>query len=93
MDLETANAHVISTQTEAAEALQRAQNVQTQAIIQGVKEALTYEGDDRPALVARIPVICNDIRDIKNDLKWIKWLGYGIVGGIGLIALKALSGV
>ncbi len=36
--------------------------------IQALHEALTYSGGDRPALVARIPVICNDIRWIKNAL-------------------------
>ena len=37
-----------------------------------LKEALTYDKPDRPALVARIPVICNDIRSIREDISWIK---------------------
>ena len=66
-------------------------------LINALKEALTYDGGDRPALVARIPVICNDIRqlregmiELKNNQAWIKWLLVGIAGGVGVIALKSI---
>lgn len=59
--------------------------------IKSLQKALTYEGDDRPALVARIPVICSDIRDIKSDLRWMKYLGGAILSGVALLALKSLG--
>lgn len=58
-----------------------------------LREALTYDGADRPALVARIPVICNDIRTIKDDLRGMKdnltWFVRIIVGAV-ILALIAL---
>lgn len=59
--------------------------VQTQAfqpsLIDALKEALVYPGNDRPALVARIPVICNDLRWIKRALYGLYALiGTGIIG-------------
>ena len=36
--------------------------------IDAMKEAFTYDKPDRPALIARIPFICNDIKQIKEDL-------------------------
>lgn len=66
--------------------------------LQKLREALTYDGQDRPALIARIPVICNDIRDIKTALirietnyTWMKWIGGGFVIAAGMLALKALG--
>ena len=60
-----------------------------------LREALTHDAPDHPALVARIPLICNDIRDIKNSMQWHRWLLLGIVGGIGAIfvaiVIEALS--
>lgn len=57
--------------------------------VAALKEVLSdAETDGSPLLIKRIPFICNDIRDIKSDMRWIKWIGSGIVGGIGLIALK-----
>lgn len=53
-------------------------------LIEGLKKALTYDGPDRPALIARIPVICNDIR-------WIKQMLYAVLFGIGYLALKQLG--
>lgn len=45
----------------------------------------------RAILVKRIPIICNDILQIKSDLSWIKWLMMGIVGGVGALALTYLT--
>ena len=56
----------------------------TEALTEALKNALTYDKPDRPALVARIPVICNDIR-------WIKWLLYTELAGIGYLITKALG--
>lgn len=62
-------------------------------LVAALKEVLSdAETDGSPLLIKRIPFICQDIRSIKGDLTWIKWLGGGIVGGIGLIALKTLGG-
>lgn len=74
-------------------------------LVSALKAALTYDGPDRPALVARIPVICNDIRDLKiavanmekmtikqtGDIKWLKWLGGAFASAAGLLALKAIG--
>lgn len=30
-------------------------------------------------------------QDIKNDIKWLKWIGTGFVGAAGLLALKSLG--
>lgn len=50
------------------------------------------EGTGRRAiLIKRIPIICNDILTMKNNLKWITWMLMGIAGGIGYIALQVLS--
>ncbi len=71
---------------------QIANYIQTQGLqptlIESLKEALIYPGNDRPALVARIPVICNDIREIRRDIWWVKWLVMGMVGGIGAIFIS-----
>lgn len=49
-------------------------------------------GENRRAiLIKRIPIICNDILTIKNNLKWITWMLMGITGGIGYIALQVLT--
>jgi len=45
----------------------------------------------RAVLIKRIPIICNDIIEMKLDLKWIKWLVMGIAGGIGVLALAFLK--
>lgn len=61
-----------------------------------------YTGADgnnrRLVLIKRIPIICQDvmemkgdIRDMKSDYKWIKWLVVGIAGGIGALLLIFLS--
>lgn len=48
-------------------------------------------GGQRTILIKRIPIICNDILQIKSDLSWIKWLMMGIVGGVGALALTYLT--
>lgn len=58
-----------------------------ESLIKALQKALVYPGNDRPALVARIPVICNDIRDIKNDLKWIRLITIGMAGGVGTLCI------
>lgn len=79
-DAKQASADVISKETEASEAREHARKQQADELKRStieylennlaniLKEALTYPGDDRPALVARIPVICNDVRWIKRAL-------------------------
>jgi hypothetical protein len=46
----------------------------------------------RAILIKRIPIICNDVMQIKNDLRWMKWIGSGFVTAAGLLAFKALTG-
>jgi hypothetical protein len=62
------------------------------ALIKALREVLVDgENEERPMLIKRIPFICNDIRDIKSDMRWIKWLAMSLAGGIGLLALKFLG--
>lgn len=53
-------------------------------LVEALRDALTYPGDDRPALVARIPVICNDIR-------WIKRGVFGLYAVIGMLVATAIA--
>ncbi len=48
--------------------------------------------EQRAILIKRIPIICNDIIEIKTalqrmsgDFKWVRWLTTGLISGIGLI--------
>jgi len=61
------------------------------ALVAALREALTDDTDDGSMLIRRIPAICNDIRDIKSDLRWMKWIGAGFVTTAGLLALKSLG--
>jgi hypothetical protein len=74
----------------AKEAEHRVLEVMQDKLVEALKQALTYPGEDRPALVARIPVICNDVRDIKNDLGWIKKALIGIIASIGSILVAVV---
>lgn len=51
-----------------------------------LREALTYDGSDRPALIARIPVICNDIR-------WIKQAVLALLGGVGALFVAVVGAI
>ncbi len=46
------------------------------------------DGKQRVILLKRIPIICNDILQMKGDLQWLKWIGMTIVG---LIAAQTIS--
>ena len=41
-------------------------------VLSELKKELSYEAPDRPALVARIPFICKDIREIRNALSQLE---------------------
>lgn len=56
-----------------------------------LSEGEAGNAERRAILIKRIPIICNDVMQIKNDLRWIKWLGMGFVSATGLLALKALG--
>lgn len=45
---------------------------------------------ERVILIKRIPIICNDIIEIKANIKWIMWLTMGMTAGIGAIALAVV---
>lgn len=40
--------------------------------------------------VSQIPLICNKIVRIQSDLRWMKWLLTGVVGGVGYIAVELI---
>lgn len=60
-------------------------------LVDALKKALQYDGTDRPALVARIPVICNDIRLIKERgdsiMNWIRASALTLVMAIVAVAV------
>jgi len=64
---------------------------QFDVMVEALKKALNDENPQTPLLVKRIPFICQDIRDIKSNMQWHRWLLVGIAGGIGLLALKQLG--
>lgn len=45
------------------------------------------ETGNRAILVKRIPIICQDILQIKADMTWIKYLVMGVAGCIGTLAM------
>lgn len=50
------------------------------------------EGEaQRAILIKRIPIICNDIIEIKSKLQVLVWLACGLLTGVGLLALKQLG--
>ena len=58
-------------------------------LVSALKKALTDNSDNGWALLQRVPLICNDIREVKGDLKWIRETMWkfliAILGGVGLI--------
>lgn len=88
--VESHNAEAIQATAVAEEAKQKAAHA---SLVEALKEVLSDNDDDgsRPMLIKRIPLICNDIRSIKNDLRWMKYLGGGFVAAAGILALKSLG--
>jgi len=62
-----------------------------QQLVEALKIALTDHSPNGWALLQRVPLICNDIKDIRNDLRWMKYIGSGFVAAAGLLALKSLG--
>ena len=60
-------------------------------LVDALREVFRSDGVDAPLLIQRVPFICQDIRSIKSDLKWMKWIGGGFVTAAGMLALKALG--
>lgn len=59
-----------------------------------LSEGEAGQGEERRViLIKRIPIICNDVMSIKNDLRWMKWIGSGFVGAAGILAMKALGAI
>lgn len=56
-----------------------------------LSEGLPGAEGNRTILIKRIPIICNDILQMKADIGWIKWLLMGLVGGVGALALMYLT--
>src|ERR1043166_8606816 len=70
----------------AEEAKQEAHEAQLVKVITDTfAKILNDDGQSQPVLIKRIPFICNDIREIKNDMEWIKWSGSGFVATAGQI--------
>lgn len=59
-------------------------------LVSALREVLT-DTDGSPMLIKRIPFICNDIRDIKNNLRWMMYIGGGFVLAAGVLALHSLG--
>lgn len=98
------SADAVAAATEHAQAIEIARKAQLDEAVQAHKEetlqiftkamrAVLTQGDEgtKSLLIQKIPLLCTDILSIKSDIRWIKWIGSGIVAGIGLIALKALG--
>lgn len=62
-----------------------------ESLVNALREVLIDDTAEGPLLIKRIPFICSDIKDIKNDLKWMKYLGGGFLIAAGGLALKALG--
>ncbi len=43
---------------------------------------------ERTILIKRIPIICNDIIEIKSDMRWVKWISMGLAGTVVLSAIS-----
>jgi len=64
--------------------------------IAGAFRRVLSEGENgsqsnRAILIKRIPIICNDILQMKSDLKWIRWMVMGGVAGICGLAVMLLA--
>lgn len=103
-DLPKESVEVVEAAAAHAEAVETSRKIQIEAAVQDNKEAMVIafskamrdlltEGDEgtKALLIKKIPLLCTDILTIKSDIRWIKWIGSGIVGGIGLLALKSLG--
>ncbi len=62
-------------------------------LVSALKDALRDDGPDIPLLIKRIPGICSDLRDAKNDLSWLKkaTMGLYVLLGSILIAIAVKS--
>ncbi len=56
-----------------------------------LSEGLPGDESNRTILIKRIPIICNDILQMKTDLRWIRWFVMGMAGGIGMVAIFLLT--
>lgn len=61
-------------------------------LAKALKQLLVDDEDNSPILVkSKIKRICDDVRQIKADMTWHRWLLLSIAGGIGLLALKQIG--
>lgn len=47
-------------------------DVDATKIVDELRKDFEYDGPDRPALIKRIPIICVDIKEMRQDISWIK---------------------
>jgi hypothetical protein len=82
------------------EAQAKARSADMHAVITTALQEVLTQGDEgtKRLLIQKIPLLCTDvmtikgdIRDVKNDIKWIKYFGTAILIGIGYLALKSLG--
>jgi hypothetical protein len=45
---------------------------------------------DRAILIKRIPIICNDILEIKADMRWVKWISMGLAAMLVSFTLASI---
>lgn len=46
---------------------------------------------ERLILIKRIPIICNDIIEIKTNIKWNTWLTTGMAAGVGTLLILIMA--
>ncbi len=57
-------------------------------VAEAFRRVIGEDGEgNRAVLIKRIPIICQDIMQIKTDMSWIKWLVMGMVGGMGALVI------
>lgn len=82
---ESHNAEAVNAIAVAEEAKQKAFHTQ---LVGALREVLVDDDSDSlPMRLKRIPFICTDIKDIKSDLRWMKWVaiaGVSLFGAVGL---------
>ncbi len=67
---------------ELARSIQLEEHLSVEKMAEAFRRVLSdgVDGKQRVILLKRIPIICNDILQIKADLGWIKWIAMAVGG-------------